>query len=264
MEDSVAEIKTRQEGAVGMVIFSNPAKFNAMTYDMWCALPQAVAQFERDDAVRVVVLSGEGERAFIAGADISQFGDNRATPQAQQRYASAVDAAYNAPILCRKPTIARIRGICVGGGLGLAAACDVRIAADNAVFRMPAARLGLGYQFAGLRRFVDLIGAANTADIFFSARNFDAADALRMGFVSRVLPPADLEREVAAYCDMIAENAPLTVSAAKAAIFQANRDPEVRDLAGLQRMVDACFASEDYAEGCAAFAEKRKPIFRGK
>ena len=140
----------------------------------------------------------------------------------------------------------------------------MRIAADNAVFRMPAARLGLGYQFAGIRRFVDLIGAANTADIFFSARNFDAADALRMGFVSRVLRPADLEREVAVYCDMIAENAPLTISAAKAAIFQANKDPEARDLAGLQRMVDACFASEDYAEGRAAFAEKRKPIFRGR
>lgn len=260
----MAELITRREGAIGLLIFSNPAKFNALDYDMWCALPKALADFESDDAVRVVVLAGDGEKAFVSGADISQFEQNRATPEAQQRYAKAVHAAYMAPTLCTKPTIAKIRGICAGGGLGLAASCDLRIAADDAVFLMPAARLGLGYGFVGIQRFVDLIGIANTADILFSARKFGAADALRMGFLSRVLPAADLEREVGAYCETVADNAPLTIAAAKRAILEATKDSDARDLAGLQGMIDACNASQDYREGRAAFAGKRKPQFKGK
>jgi enoyl-CoA hydratase len=260
----MAELITRKENGVGWVIFSNPTKFNAVSHDMWTALPGTIAAFDADPEVRMIVITGDGDKAFISGADISQFEKARGSAEAQAIYNRAVVEAYEAPVMCSKPVVAKIRGICMGGGLGLAAACDVRIAAADAVFRMPAARLGLGYNFTGIRRFVQLLGAANTSDIFFSARKFDAADALSMGFVNRVVPVADLDREVAAYCEMVAENAPLTMAAAKFAIRQTGMDPDARDLDQAARMIDACFNSEDYREGRKAFMEKRKPNFKGK
>jgi len=260
----VPELITKREGGVGWIVFSNPARFNAMTYDMWKALPEALTAFGEDPAVRVIVLAGDGEKAFVSGADISQFEEQRANEQARAEYNRTVEAAYVAPILCAKPVVAKIRGICMGGGLGLAAACDLRFASDDAVFRMPAARLGIGYSFTGMRRFVQVLGAANTADIFFSARKFDARDALEMGFVGRVFPAAELDREVGAYCALIAENAPLSLIAAKAAIREVLADPATRDVGALQKLIDACFASEDYREGRTAFMEKRKAEFKGR
>jgi enoyl-CoA hydratase len=260
----MAELITRKENAVGWVIFSNPAKFNAVSQDMWLALPGAIAAFDADPEVRLIVITGDGNKAFISGADISQFEKARGSAEAQEIYNRAVVDAYEAPVKCTKPVVAKIRGICMGGGLGLAAACDVRIAADDAQFRMPAARLGLGYNYTGIKRFVQLLGAANTADIFFSARKFGAADALAMGFVNRVVPAADLDREAAAYCELLSENAPLTMAAAKFAIRQTGTDPAERDMEKFTRMLDACFASEDYREGRRAFMEKRKPNFTGK
>ncbi|TSA12408.1 MAG: enoyl-CoA hydratase [Betaproteobacteria bacterium] len=260
----MAELITRKENAVGWVIFSNPAKLNAVSHDMWMALPAAIAAFDADPEVRLIVITGDGEKAFISGADISQFEKARGSAEAQAVYNRAVVDAYEAPVHCGKPVVARIRGICMGGGLGLAAACDVRIAADDAVFRMPAGRLGLGYNFTGIKRFAQLIGAANTADIFFSARKFNAADALGMGFVNRVVPAAELDREFAAYCELIAENAPLTLAAAKFALRQTGLDPAARDLEQTARMIERCFDSEDYREGRRAFMEKRKPKFQGK
>lgn len=257
------ELIIRRDGAVGSIVFSNPARYNALTFDMWAGLPDAIAAFDADPAIRVVVLAGDGDKAFVSGADISQFEQTRATPEAQATYNRAVEAAYLAPLRSAKPIVAKIRGICMGGGLGLAAACDIRIAADDAVFRMPAARLGLGYGFVGMRRFVHVIGAANTADIFFSARKFDAADALQMGFVNRVVPAADLDREVEAYCRMIGENAPLSLAVSKAAIRAVLSDPSDRDLATIDRMVEQCSRSEDYREGRTAFMEKRTPNFKG-
>jgi enoyl-CoA hydratase/carnithine racemase len=260
----MAELITQRAGAVATVLFSNPAKMNAVTFDMWSAVPATLAALDADPAVRVIVIAGDGDKAFISGADISQFEKLRGTAEAQADYNKAVEKAYLAPMHCSKPVIARIRGICIGGGLGFAAACDLRLCADDAVFRMPAARLGLGYSPTGVRRFMNVIGAANTSDIFFTARKFDAQEALRMGFVSRVVPAAQLEQVVAETCEMIAENAPLTVAAAKFAVQQALKDPAERDMAQAVRMVETCFASADHQEGRKAFMEKRKPSFSGR
>lgn len=260
----MAELIARRDGAVATVLFSNPAKMNAVTYDMWSAVPATLAALDADASVRVIVIAGDGDKAFISGADISQFEKLRGTAEAQAEYNKAVEKAYLAPMGCSKPVIARIRGICIGGGLGFAAACDLRICADDAVFRMPAARLGLGYSPTGVRRFMNVIGAANTSDIFFTARKFDAQEALRMGFVSRVVPAAQLERAVAETCEMIAENAPLTVAAAKFAVQQGLKDAAERDMARAVKMVETCFASDDHKEGRKAFMEKRKPVFNGR
>lgn len=260
----MAELITRKDGAVATVLFSNPKKLNAMSYDMWRAVPAALAALDADPEVRVIVVAGEGEKAFISGADISQFEKLRSTAEAQAEYNKAVEAGYTAPMVCSKPVIARIRGICMGGGLGFAAGCDLRICSEDSVFRMPAARLGLGYSPVGVRRFMNVIGAANTVDIFVSARKFDAAEALRMGFVSRVVPAAQLEKTVADYCAMIAENAPLTVKAAKYSVQQWLKDEDARDLATARKLVEACFESEDHKEGRRAFMEKRTPRFKGR
>ena len=260
----MAELKTRIDGAVGSVLFSNPEKMNAMSYDMWQAVPKVFAELDANPAVRVIVCAGDGDKAFISGADISQFEKLRGTLEAQIGYNKAVENAYLAPMSCAKPVVARIRGICIGGGLGFAAACDLRICSEDAIFRMPAARLGLGYSPAGVRRFMNVLGAANTTDIFMSARKFDAREALRMGFVSQVVPVAALEKTVADYCKLVAENAPLTVAAAKYAVQQWQKDGKDRDLARAMQMVEACFASEDHKEGRKAFMEKRTPAFKGR
>jgi enoyl-CoA hydratase len=260
----MAELKTSVANGVATVLFSNLPKMNAMSYDMWQAVPKVFAQLDADPAVRLIVCAGDGEKAFISGADISQFEKLRGTVEAQIVYNQAVESAYLAPMNCTKPVIARIRGICIGGGLGFAAACDLRICSEDSIFRMPAARLGLGYSPTGVRRFMNVLGAANTTDIFMSARKFDAKEALRMGFVSKVVPAADLEKEVAAYTRMVSENAPLTVAAAKFAVQQWLKDEQDRDLAKAMKMVEACFASEDHKEGRKAFMEKRTPEFKGK
>ena len=260
----MAELKTSIHGGVATVLFSNLPKRNAMSFDMWEAVPKVFAQLDADPAVRLIVCAGDGDKAFISGADISQFEKLRGTVEAQIVYNKAVEAAYLAPMNTTKPVIARIRGICIGGGLGFAAACDLRICADDSVFRMPAARLGLGYSPMGVRRFMNVLGAANTIDIFMSARKFGAEEALRMGFVSKVVPVADLDKEAAAYCKLVAENAPLTVAAAKYAVQQWQKDEKDRDLARAMKMVETCFASEDHKEGRKAFMEKRTPEFKGR
>jgi enoyl-CoA hydratase/carnithine racemase len=258
----MAELITKKEHALGWVTFSNPTKLNAVSHEMWKALPGALAAFDADPEVRAIVIAGEGEKAFISGADISQFEKARSSAEAQAAYNSAVSDAFAAPGTCTKPVIARIRGICIGGGLGLAAACDLRFAADDAVFQMPAARLGLGYGVAGLERFVQILGQANAADIFFSARKFGADEAMRMGFLNRVVPAADLDRELAAYCALLAQNAPLTIAAAKFTIRQSGAG-ERRDLAKARKMIEACFASADYTKGAPLSWKSGSPCSRG-
>ncbi len=251
------------QGHVGYVTFNNPAKFNAMNYDMWCALPVAMQALVDDPQVRLIILQGAGDKAFVSGADISQFNTHR-NGDASTHYNEATQAGYASVLDCPKPTLAKIRGICMGGGLGLALNCDVRMAAADGKFRMPAGRLGLGYAFDGVKRFTEIMGTANTADLFFSARIFGADEALRIGLLKQVIPVAELDAVVGAYAQMVCENAPMTLAAAKRSLLELRKNPHERDMAGVQAMVDACFTSEDYKEGRKAFAEKRTPQFQGR
>jgi enoyl-CoA hydratase/carnithine racemase len=260
----VPEILTQRNGPVTTLLISNPARMNAMSRDMWMQLAEGIRAADADPAVRVIVLRGEGEKSFVSGADISQFEKMRGSADAQAEYEKAVNDGYNAPVHCSKPVVAAIRGICIGGGLGLAAACDVRICSDDTIFRMPAGRMGLGYGPSGVRRFVAMIGAANTTDLFMSARKFGAAEAQRIGFVSQVHAPDRIDAAVAEYVQMVAENAPLTLAAAKFAIREALKDPADRDTERAVNMVKACFDSQDYREGRTAFMEKRVPQFQGR
>jgi enoyl-CoA hydratase len=253
-----------KDGAIGRLIFNNPARHNAVSLEMWEGVTRILDDFERDDAVRVIVLSGAGGRAFVSGADISEFKERRASEEAAAAYAKISEGARRRLEETPKPTIAMIEGYCIGGGVGTALACDLRIAADGSKFGIPAAKLGLGYAYDGIKKLVDLVGPAYAREIFYTARQFTAEEALRMGLVNRVVPAAELEGCVKEYCAMIAANAPLTVRAAKISIGEALKDERARDLALCKRLVDECFASEDYAEGRTAFMEKRPPRFEGR
>jgi enoyl-CoA hydratase len=261
--DPTAQLIARKEGAIGWIIFSNPTKLNAIAFEMWHGMAAALDEFVADREVRMIVLTGAGEKAFSAGADISQFETLRASGEALARYNATLKAASAALVDCPKPTLAKVRGICIGGGLALSLNCDLRFCADDAVFRMPAARLGLGYEYPGIKRMVEVIGAANASDLFFSARKIDAAEAYRIGLVSKVFPAAQFDTGFAEYCALIADNAPLTMAAAKRAIRESVKPDSERDMAKVIAMYEACFASEDYKEGRAAFKEKRQPKFRG-
>ena len=252
-----------KDGAIGWITFNNPERHNATSYEMWLALPIVLDAYVNDPEVRAIILRGAGEKAFSAGADISQFKEKRTGAAAVKEYNAAADKANRALRECVKPTIAMIRGYCIGGGTAVAVGCDLRIAADDARFGVPAAKLGLGYRFEGISRLASLVGPSFAAEIFFTARQFSAQEALQMGLVNRIVPAAELESQTRNTADAISANAPLTVAAVKRALLEYLKNPAERDLALCQRMVDACFASEDYREGQAAFMEKRKPQFKG-
>lgn len=263
MNAPAGRVTRTREDAIGWIALDNPARRNAVSLAMWQGLLDAVRAFEADDDVRVIVLRGAGEAAFASGADISEFEDKR-SGDARQAYDEVAARATAALTDVGKPTIAMVHGWCVGGGLALALACDVRYASDAARFAIPAARLGLGYSFDGVRKLVDTVGPAFAREIFYTARPFGADDALRMGLVNRVLPAAGLEAFVREDAGRIADNAPLTVASIKTLVGQALLDESARDEALCQAVVDRCFASEDYKEGRRAFMDKRRPVFRGK
>ena len=255
-------IVARKEGAVGWLVFNNPERRNAVSLDMWQAIAAVLADFESDAGVRAIVLAGAGDKAFASGADISQFEKHRADAEGVQRYEQTSGAAMQRLKALDKPTIAMIRGYCLGGGLNIAAACDLRIAAEDSRFGIPAAKMGLGYKADAMKALIDLVGPAFTREIMITARQFSAEEALRMGLVHRVVPVADLEVLTRQYCEMIAANAPLTLRTAKRVIREVTRTEH--DAAACRAWVKECFDSEDYAEGRRAFMEKRKPVFKGR
>jgi enoyl-CoA hydratase len=262
-ENKTDKMLSRKDGRIGYLIFNNPERHNAVSLDMWAATSRILADFARDDEVRVVVVTGAGGKAFVSGADISKFESERSTLDATKVYNATVEQAYAGIQDFPKPTIAMIRGYCIGGGLGLAVCCDLRICSDNSRFAVPAAKLGLGYSFGGLKRLIDVVGPAFAKEIFFTARQFDAEEARVMGFVNRIVPATELEGYVKSYAETIAANAPLTLKASKYIANEVMRDESKRNLARCAELVEHCFASKDYTEGRRAFMEKRKPAFTG-
>lgn len=252
----------RIDGPIGWITFNNPSRRNAVSLEMWEAIPAILDRFEADPRVRVVVLHGAGEAAFVSGADISQFEKARSSADGNAHYDATSDLACRRLSDSSKPTIAMIHGWCIGGGVGIAVSCDLRIAADSAKFGIPAVRLGVGYGHKGVRKLMDLVGPSFTKEIFFTARHFSAGEAREMGLVNRVLPAAELEAYVRGYCATIADNAPLTIHALKRTVGELLKGHE-GDLALSDQLVRACFESQDYIEGRRAFMEKRRPVFRG-
>jgi enoyl-CoA hydratase/carnithine racemase len=253
-----------KDGSIGRIIFNNPARHNAVSLDMWQAVAQIMEDFENDPAIRVIVLSGAGGKAFVSGADISEFKEKRDSVEAAEAYAKVSETARTRLQETNKPTIAMIRGYCIGGGMATALACDIRIAAEGSKFGVPAAKLGLGYAYDGIKKLIDVVGPAFAREIFYTARQFTTDEALAMGLVNRVVPDAELESYVNNYCATIAGNAPLTVRSVKQIVREALKDESKRDMALCKRVVEECFASEDYTEGRTAFMEKRRPVFKGR
>jgi enoyl-CoA hydratase/carnithine racemase len=262
LETGTTKIKAEIDGAIGWLIFNNPERRNAVSLEMWRAIPDVIASFEADDNIRCVVLKGAGDKAFIAGADISQFEKARSDPESVAEYDRTAGAAQNAIRKCAKPTIAMIRGFCIGGGLGTALCCDMRYAAKGSRFAIPAARLGLGYGAAGVKALMDLVGPSATKEIFATAQHYSAEEALRMGLINRMTAENDLESLTRDQCGLIAANAPMTIHAVRRTVDELLRDDG--DMGLCDRLVADCFASEDYSEGRRAFMEKRRPIFRGR
>lgn len=248
---------------IGWLVFNNPERRNAVSVEMWKAIPAVMKTFTEDERIRVIVLVGAGDKAFVSGADISEFDKTRGTAEDNAAFRKQSGAAGAAIAQSMKPTIAMIRGACIGGGLATALNCDLRIAETGARFGIPAAKLGIGYPFAGVARLVALVGPANAKALLYTARHFRASAAQAMGLVNDVVEVGALEQHVIALAHEIAANAPLSIRAAKLAIDNAVRDPADRDLAAVDAAVARAMGSEDFREGSRAFLEKRRPDFRG-
>ena len=263
-QSQTERVQTWLDGSTLHIRFNNPARHNALSVDMWEAVPPLLALAKDDDRVRLVVFSGAGEKAFVSGADITQFEDMRAAKEAVAYYEKMAETTLMGIYDFPKPTLACIRGYCIGGGVNVAISCDIRIAASDSVFSIPAARLGLGYRYSAMKNLVDLIGPGAAKDLFFTARRIGADEAKSLGLVSRVAAPEALDALLAEYTGALAENAPLTVMAGKAITREILKPSPDLDLALCQSLIRGCFESADYTEGRTAFMQKRKPVFTGK
>jgi len=248
-------------GSIATVSIDNVPKHNAVDLEMWKAFPSLMEALDRDPDIRVIILRGEGQASFASGADIAEFATVRANAEGGRLYEAANEAAFWAVAHCSKPVIAMIRGFCLGGGFGLALSCDLRVASESAIFGIPAARLGVGYPPGAMKLVTAVVGAPAAKDLFFTARRIGAQEAHRLGVVQRLVPDGELEHVTQALAESIAENAPLTIKAAKASIDEAAgvAHPDTDPLA----LADLCFDSSDAAEGRDAFLQKRRPVFTG-
>jgi len=258
------KIYGRREGAVGHIVFNNPAKLNAVSLDMWDGFVSLLKDYEADPEVRCVVVSGAGGKAFVSGADISKFESERANAEAQVRYDAISKEGYEGLYNFSKPTIAKVTGYCIGGGMNLAACCDMRFCNEGARFGVPAAKLGLGYGFLRIERLSRIVGLPRAMEFLFTAKQYSSKEAYEMGLVNAVAPDAELDALVAKTTDAIAQNAPLTIALAKASAREIAKPESKQDHAKLAKMTEACFDSEDFREGRRAFMEKRKPMFKGR
>ncbi len=257
------QIETELEGPICWITFNNSSRMNALSSTMWTALPEIIAQAEADSSVRVLILRGAGEKAFSAGADISEFGTAR-TGETAKAYDALSHAAFTALMECAKPTIAMIHGYCMGGGMELALCCDLRYAAQGTTFAIPSAKLGIGYDPRWIRPLLSALSPTQVKEVLMTGRRFSGDEALDMGMITKLLVVEALEDDTRALAHMIAENAPLAVQAAKRCVDELVRAPEHPDMGALDRLIEACLESADYEEGRTAFMEKRKPVFRGK
>jgi enoyl-CoA hydratase len=257
------KIISRKDGATGHIIFNKPEKMNAICLEMWEGMRTAMEQFEADDEVRVVVFSGAGDKAFVAGADVSKYAEERGEGDAQEHYARTGEQALQAIYTSKKVTVAAINGYCIGGGVSVALVCDLRYCSAKSSFGQPAMNIGIGYRYSSLRRMVDIIGYGASKDMLLGGLRFDAQEAYAKGLVGRVLPDDEFQPWLDKIVGNISIGAPLTAEDIKFTLWTYAQDESKRDLDRCEGLFQSCYASEDYKEGVAAFG-KRKPVFTGK
>lgn len=263
MQLSTDKILAEIKDGVGWLTINNPERRNAISLEMWVAMGEAIQAFTDDAAVRCVVMTGAGDKAFASGADISQFEKQRSNAEAAEAYARISKGERAKLQAFEKPLIASIHGFCMGGGLGIAMAADIRIATNTSVFAIPAARLSIAYDMNNIRQLVGLVGPSRAKEILITGRRYSATEAAEMGLINRCVTKESLDGEIADLTSRIVENAPLSMRASKLTVNQVMLDQADRDMPMVDGLANACFDSHDYREGRQAFMEKRKPVFSG-
>lgn len=261
MQVSTDKMLGKKDGPIGWMTFNNPERRNAMSLEMWEGVAEIMAEFRADENIRVVVMHGAGDKAFVSGADISQFEKMRADAAMTEKYNARAEAGRKAIRDFDRPIIAMIRGFCMGGGLGVAMSADLRFAAEGSTFGIPAARLSIAYTGDNIVNLYNLVGPSRAKDILYSARRLDEQEALSIGLINRVFSPEKLEEETRAYCDTLADNAPLSIKAHKVILGELSKKNP--DQSKIDAVATMCFDSADYKEGRTAFMEKRKPVWKG-